>query len=304
MVFRLEPDGDFTVNLIGHSICAQGWHIPDRILQDIELIVVYRGVMRCRVGENEYDVHEGEVILVPPGEVFYQSSPEGPCRFFYTHFSAPIRQLKQADIPLLILDNNESATQKTSYFFQLEEPASQELAVCLLPIVKTGKYYDEVRTLFERALLERNRPAAGYKLMISFYIRQILILLSRACIQENPLASKEKEQKKVVQEALGFIHGHYTGEIDIQQLSRRLSVSYQYLARQFKQSTGVSPVKYINRLRIEEAKKRIRTTDRTLEQIAREVGFENGYYFSRVFRQYEGISPSKYRSWLNSRNNQ
>ena len=305
MIFKLNLEKDFTVNLIGHSICAQGWCIPDRFIPDIEMIAVRSGMMRCRVGENIFDVHESEVILVPPGEVFCQSAPDGPCRAYYTHYSVFTEQLEQADIPSAVTEISEPKSGKTSYFFELKQPSSAEMAVCLPPVIRTGKFRDEVWTLFERALLERNRPAARYQIMISFYIRQILILLYRACLNEAPEAAKgEKEQKKVVQEALHHIKNHYSEEIDIQQLSRRLFVSYQYLARQFKLSTGVSPVKYLNRLRIDEAKKRIRTTDRTLEQIAREVGFENGYYFSRVFRQYEGISPSKYRSWLNSKNNE
>ena len=304
MILKLNLEEAVTVNLIGHSICAQGWCIPDRFLSDMELVGVRSGKMHCRVGENSYNVHEGEVILVPPGEVFCQSAPDGPCRAYYAHFSASFERLEQADIPSAVTESREPES-GNSYFFELEEPSPAERTVCLPPVIKTGKSRDEVWTLFERALLERNRPAVGYKVMISLYIRQILVLLYRACLNEIPEASEDgKEQKKVVQEALYYIKNHYAEEIDIQQLSRQLFVSYQYLARQFKQSTGVSPVKYLNHLRIEEAKKRIRTADKTLEQIAREVGFENGYYFSRVFRQYEGIPPSKYRSWLNSKNNE
>ena len=121
MIFKLNLEKAVTVNLIGHSICAQGWCIPDRFLSDIEMIAVRSGMMRCRIGEDVFDVREGDVILVPPGEVFCQSAPDGPCRAYYTHFSVSFERLEQAVLPTAVTEANELKTGKTSYFFQLEE---------------------------------------------------------------------------------------------------------------------------------------------------------------------------------------
>lgn len=63
-------------------------------------------------------------------------------------------------------------------------------------------------------------------------------------------------------------------------------------------------MRYVNRLRVEQAKTLMRTTAKNISEISFEVGFENIYYFSRTFKQYEGVSPAKYRSWLNSKSNE
>ena len=66
----------------------------------------------------------------------------------------------------------------------------------------------------------------------------------------------------------------------------------------------MSPIRYLNRLRIEKAKEFMRTNAVNISEAALAVGFDNIYYFSRLFKQLEGMSPSAYRAWLNSKSNQ
>ena len=68
-----------------------------------------------------------------------------------------------------------------------------------------------------------------------------------------------------------------------------------YLSRSFKKQYGISLWTYLLQLRITEAKTQLRFTDKTIEQIALDCGFEELNYFSRTFRKIEGISPSEYR---------
>jgi transcriptional regulator GlxA family with amidase domain len=68
------------------------------------------------------------------------------------------------------------------------------------------------------------------------------------------------------------------------------------LARIFKHITGVTIVEKLNDIRINEAKKLLKETDRTIREIARGVGFQNEYYFTTMFSQNSYITPSKFRS--------
>ena len=65
--------------------------------------------------------------------------------------------------------------------------------------------------------------------------------------------------------------------------------------RRFRAATGYSPLAYIQTLRIEEAKQLLETSSIPVEQVGREVGYEDAASFRRLFRRLTGIGPSDYR---------
>lgn len=71
----------------------------------------------------------------------------------------------------------------------------------------------------------------------------------------------------------------------VQSELEKLGYSYAHLSRVFRRTNGVTPVGYINAVRIERAKMLLRDTDLSISQVAYRVGFENPAYFSRLFRK-------------------
>lgn len=65
--------------------------------------------------------------------------------------------------------------------------------------------------------------------------------------------------------------------------------------RRFKQATGCAPLEYVQQIRVEEAKRRLERTDRPIEEIGSEVGYENPAFFQRLFKRVTGVTPSAYR---------
>ena len=72
--------------------------------------------------------------------------------------------------------------------------------------------------------------------------------------------------------------------------------SQSYFRKLFKAATGMAPLAYFNRMRVEYAKTLLRQSDglRPIKDIASSAGFSDPYYFSRVFKQYTGRSPAAY----------
>ena len=68
--------------------------------------------------------------------------------------------------------------------------------------------------------------------------------------------------------------------------------------RRFRGATGYSAIEYVQLLRIEEAKQLLETSDKTIESIAKNVGYQNPNYFRRVFAKLVGTTPTKYRKRL------
>ncbi|NCE65759.1 AraC family transcriptional regulator [Pseudoflavonifractor sp. 524-17] len=91
----------------------------------------------------------------------------------------------------------------------------------------------------------------------------------------------------IIQEEFPFLEG-------VDELAERLEVSPAHLSRVFGKKTGISPGKYITRVRIEYAKLLLQDPDTTIAYVAEASGFANANYFAKVFRRETGMSPSEY----------
>ncbi len=95
--------------------------------------------------------------------------------------------------------------------------------------------------------------------------------------------------------ALEYMHTHYNEPINEQTLAYHLHISVSYLHRLFRQDMGVTPNYYLNRYRIQYAKKLLTETSYSIAQIAEQLGFSSGDYFCRVCQKYLDCSPTQYR---------
>ena len=98
----------------------------------------------------------------------------------------------------------------------------------------------------------------------------------------------------VVEAALGVIRRDYAFLEGIAELAARLEVSQEYLTRCFCKYTGVTPGKYLNRVRIENAKLLLRQGGHSVQFVSDACGFANANYFARVFRHSVGMNPREY----------
>ena len=91
----------------------------------------------------------------------------------------------------------------------------------------------------------------------------------------------------IIPEEFPFLEG-------VDELAERLEVSAAHLGRVFTKKIGISPGKYITRVRVEYAKLLLRDPDTTITYVAEASGFANANYFAKVFRRETGLSPSEY----------
>lgn len=75
----------------------------------------------------------------------------------------------------------------------------------------------------------------------------------------------------------------------------RSGLSERGFARRFRAATGYAPLDYVQRLRIEQAKRRLERTDESVEDVSWRVGYEDPAAFRRLFRRIAGVSPGVYR---------
>ncbi|MGE0353226.1 MAG: GlxA family transcriptional regulator [Gemmatimonadales bacterium] len=99
----------------------------------------------------------------------------------------------------------------------------------------------------------------------------------------------------VVSEAQRWLREHHSVANPVEELVKRSGVAERSFKRRFKQATGWAPIAYVQRLRIEDAKRRLEQTDASIEEISWKVGYEDAAFFRRLFRRVVGLPPGAYR---------
>lgn len=93
-----------------------------------------------------------------------------------------------------------------------------------------------------------------------------------------------------------YIYLHLFEKITLQQLSEMSGRDPHYLSQQFKKQTGLTLMNYIQRERIEEAKKLLDHTNDTISSIGARLTFYDQAHFVKVFKKYAGVTPKQYRN--------
>jgi signal transduction histidine kinase/DNA-binding LacI/PurR family transcriptional regulator/AraC-like DNA-binding protein len=103
------------------------------------------------------------------------------------------------------------------------------------------------------------------------------------------------DMQRAVRQVMAYIHEHYAEQISREDMAAYGGVSARHLTRCFCQEIGVPPITYLNRYRVKQAKRLLLAHDRSITQVAGDVGFSDSSYFARVFRNEVGVSPRAYQ---------
>jgi transcriptional regulator GlxA family with amidase domain len=93
---------------------------------------------------------------------------------------------------------------------------------------------------------------------------------------------------------------NYSVAAPVAAMTRMSGLSERSFVRRFAKATGMPPLEYVHRLRIEEAKQMLETGDAPVEAIAVEVGYQDPSFFGRLFRRRVGLTPAHYRRRFSS----
>lgn len=99
----------------------------------------------------------------------------------------------------------------------------------------------------------------------------------------------------VVRRAQLWLVENYFAENPVNAVIEQLEMPASTLSRRFKKATGTSPKDYVHAIRIEEAKKRLESTELTVDEIGQQVGYEDSSSFRRLFKRKTSLTPAKYR---------
>ncbi len=81
----------------------------------------------------------------------------------------------------------------------------------------------------------------------------------------------------------------------VEEMVRRSALAARSFTRRFTRATGLSPIAYVQHLRVEEAKRRLERSDAPIEDVSWAVGYEDPAFFRRLFKRITGMTPGNYR---------
>lgn len=157
-----------------------------------------------------------------------------------------------------------------------------------------GEWTAEERAMLEEAFRCSPQVAQerylGCVTMLTIFAAQLSEELNRILIAE------ENAEPPMVTAAKQFVNAHLEEKIVLDEVAKYVHVSPYYFCKMFKQSTGMTLTEYVNRRRVERAKRRLLNPQTRVTEVAYDVGYQSLSQFNRSFLKYAGKSPTQFRA--------
>ncbi len=229
--------------------------------ETVEICFVLRGRLDWWVGDSIYEVHSGDVMVMPPGVAHGSvDSTLQPCEYYAVHLSpselppSVAEAIKGPMVRGLHSGQAEAGQLVVRLFHEHEQPDSCSEEVC--------------RSLCTMLVVALARDkGAGSKRRISDFVQRA----------QEALLSVEESGSPVTAAA------------------KQLEVSTVWLNRRFRSEVGESPGEWVRARKIIEAKKLLAFDGAGVTEVSVRLGFKSSQYFANAFKRETGVSPSAYR---------
>ncbi len=189
--------------------------------------------------------------------------------------------------------------------FDLRLLYSEEPDLCkyeyFMPLIKKRVYIpnyindENIANDIKRIIETFKEKPYGYELLIKSILFDIFWRLFSLYVKPAKDSGRLGYKIEKIKDVLDYINQNYQKDITLEELSKEVNISKFYICRIFKESLRMTPVEYINKVRVERAMELLRNTDMSISEIALECGFNNISYFIKIFKKYMQVTPLKFR---------
>lgn len=164
------------------------------------------------------------------------------------------------------------------------------------PIYHIG-YSDSIIRLYEEAFRSAMQEKAYYQQLLAgvtnHLIGMMYALEKNFRLAEGDITNEHIERINLARD---IMRKEVESDVTIQDIAKRVGMSYSTFRKLFKEYSGISPALYQQELKLQRAKELLTTTDLIIKEIAYRLDFESPDYFSHKFRQKTGLKPSEFRN--------
>lgn len=249
---------------------------PHRLTQGI-FVFCLSGECTFFLNLAEYKIKANDFITVPPGSILQFQDRSEDYKSYVILFS-----------PAFLTSIN---LVRGSLFF------SATVAECPVLPLEEGEaellkdYCDLLQRIFERRRPD-TEPRIIRHMLISLFYTVSSVYLRRFKTKD---VTKFNRQEEVYHRLCNLIMEHYKTERSVSFYAGRLCLSPRYLTAVVKKISGRLVSQMIERAVIMDAKLQLKSTDRTVQQIADDLNFPNPSFFGKFFKRYTGFTPKQYR---------
>lgn len=236
--------------------------MPEDIYENWVILAADEGSFHYRIGDEAGVAKFGDIILCPPGVKLLRRSDK-PLSFLFAEF----RWNHTAGQPI--------------------EPGPQT-PYGKISFHRINRYSSTFDCIRELSNVE-TRESLAYK---QHLVSDILFLYAAERHDEQFL---RYTKDPMIRTAVLYIQNHAYEPISLKELADQVILSQSQFSRRFQAAVGQSPIAYLTAIRMKKARSLLIETEQTLERIAQQCGYQNGFYLSRVFTASYGISPSEFR---------
>ena len=240
---------------------------PAHLHEELEIVYVFRGTQKITIGDNLYEVHEGNAIIILPEEIHE-----------YVRDKSLGKNNKDAD-SLVIICNTKIFNGLFPDFYKYKTH---------MPLISSEELSIEAKEAFNNIYHNRNEHSAvyGWICVALHYILKSVNIVKIDGIKSDGTISR----------ILNYISDNFTENITLETLADSMHLSKYYVSHIFGEKLGVNFRTYLGMLRAEYAAKLIRTTNNTMTEISNIAGFDTQRTFNRVFGRIYGMTPTEYKN--------
>lgn len=253
----------------------------------IEMVYILSGRAKHIIDGHKYTVEKGDVSVINADEahVFHADKTCADPFLAYDLMFTP------EFLDSTVIGGDDFSLLADSFLFNSLFPDEENTKARFNLVVGCNF---EIGTIFEKIYTEYKAQKNGSVNLIRLYIAEILIKLLRK-IQTGEQAGLSSAQKKLVAQVMTYIENNYNIKIKTEALATKLFFNKNYIAKLFKQETGLSIHDFVREIRLQEVCRLLSSTERTIGDIAVACGFDDMKTFYAVFKKYKGCTPKEYR---------
>jgi AraC-like DNA-binding protein len=249
------------------------WVWPEHTNRETELVLIKKGKMRCSIDHIGFVGRDSDLYFVQPGQLHCEEILGEHLDIFTLRFD--------------LLD----ATGESQGFLADCPPRRQRLNNAEK---WSGRLFEQILHL-----VWNERPGTESK--IEALILEIIGCIKHHCEIGKPTPEVERMPGKgavLAERAASYVERNLQRKVSVSEVAKYCCVSPCHLTHVFKAVLGVSPIRYIQQMRVDRAKRLLADESLYVYEIAREIGFDDPFYFSRMFKRISGVSPGEFRTHI------
>ncbi len=257
------------------------WMHMTRTLMDFELFVVTEGTLYIADHEGKYVINKGESFVMPPtaSQHGYKASD---CSFYWLHFG---------------LEGNIAAENNLEPFYSIVDTENSEYIApghCIL-VPQRGNINATDRITVLMKQLQDCDKRYHEKLLNNYMATSILCEI---CNQNflTKMHGQENSKSQLYNDIVDYISWHICENLRVSDIADYFGYNEKYLSTFFHKMSGMPLKQFILQAKMDHAKLELSDTNRTVSQIAFNIGFSDAHNFSNAFKKITGLTPSEYRT--------